>query len=211
MPIQAPVRMPAARAVKRLAMIGLGLWGTVVIVVGGLLLAPHLISLPTPARADSRLRDAMITLVPALAGRWSAIHVMYRSCACSRRTIDHLLQTRRPVDLAELVLVVDDEGESGAEDVALRAAGFRVQVITPRTLHDRFHIDAAPLLVVMSPDLDVAYVGGYSRHKQSNAYEDLGIIAGLRSRTELGPLPVFGCATNARLANAIDPLGLRTW
>ena len=105
--------------------------------------------------------------------------------------------------------MVDDDGAPGPEDPALRAAGFHVKVITPATLRARFHIEAAPLLVVGRPDGAVGYVGGYSRHKQSTAYEDLAILADLREHTDRTALPVFGCATSERLASALDPLGLR--
>jgi len=64
------------------------------------------------------------------------------------------------------------------------------------------------VLVVMGPDGELAYVGGYNRHKQSAAYEDVAIIDELRTGRSVSTLPVFGCATSARLANMVDPLHL---
>ena len=187
--------------------IALGLWVAVVVVVGGLLLAPHLVALPAPAATDPHLRTALARELSS--GRWSVAHIMYRSCACSRRTIAHLVTRLRPAELEETVIMVDDTGAAGPEDRALRAAGFHVTVITPTTLRERFHVEAAPLLVVGRPDGELAYVGGYNRRKQSRAYEDLAIINDLRTQTARTSLPIFGCATSERLAGALDPLGLR--
>lgn len=187
----------------------LGLWVVVAVVVGGLLLAPHLIALPMPTTADTAFRNAIAARLRT--AMWGAVHVMYRSCACSRRTVAHLTARRRSADLDELVFMVDDAGEAGPEDAVLRAAGFRVEVITPAALRDELHVEAAPLLAIARPNHELAYVGGYNRHKQSAAYEDLTIIAELRASRDRASLPIFGCATNTRLADQIDPLGMRTW
>jgi len=195
----------------RWVVVGLIAWIAAGVVVGGLLLVSHLIALPAPPVTDVRLHDAIATLPSARAGAWRAVHVMYRSCPCSQRTIAYLRTAPRPAALDELVVMVDDDGAPGAEDVALRVAGFPVEVITPRALHDRFGIEGVPLLVIARPDHTLAYVGGYSRHKQSAAYEDLAIVADLRAAEARAPLPVFGCATSARLASSLDPLGLRRW
>jgi hypothetical protein len=106
------------------------------------------------------------------------------------------------------VVVVDDDGLSGPEDERLRKAGFGVIVITPTSLRERYHLEAAPVLVVMSPDDEIVYIGGYNRHKQSAAYEDIAIVAELRARETPTTLPVFGCATSARLSRVMDPLNL---
>ena len=158
-----------------------------------------------------RLRDAIAAWLPDHSGRWRVVHIMYRSCPCSRRTIEHLITSPRPAGLDELVLMVDDEGHPGSDDARLRAVGFRVEVITPAVLHDRFHVEAAPVLVVARPDHELAYVGGYNRSKQNPAYEDVAIIDAAGQRDAPAPLPVFGCATSDRLARQLDPLGLRKW
>jgi hypothetical protein len=191
--------------------IGLVVWVGVCVLVGGLLLVQHLVALPTPPTSDASLAQAVAGVGSNHAGWWRVAHVMYRSCTCSQRTIAHLLTTRRPDRTDEIVVMVDDDGANAPEDVGLRAAGFQVEVITPDVLHARFHVEAAPLLVVARPDHELAYVGGYNRHKQSAAYEDLSILAELRAGSEPSPLPVFGCATSAQLANTLDPLGLRRW
>jgi len=104
--------------------------------------------------------------------------------------------------------MIDDHGRPGPEDDRLRAAGFAVVVLTPMQLQTELHLEAAPVLVVMSARGELAYVGGYNRHKQSAAYEDTAIIADLRADRIAPELPVFGCATSARLARIVDPLHL---
>jgi hypothetical protein len=136
------------------------------------------------------------------------VHVMYRACPCSTRTLEHLLRRGAVLGIDELVLAVDDTGTAGSDDQRLRAAGFRVEVITPRTLHETFDIEAAPMLVVVKPDGELAYVGGYNRRKQEPKYMDVAIVRDAMQDAAVSPLPVFGCATSARLADAVDPLGL---
>jgi hypothetical protein len=174
--------------------------------LGGILLARHVVALPTPAAADAQLRSAVTGVLPART--WRAIHVMYRWCKCSQRTIDHLVARRSAPGVGELVLMVDDEGQPSADDARLVAAGFAVRVITPDELRARYHVEAVPVLLIADPAGDVKYVGGYNRRKQSPRYEDLAILADVMARHRSEPLPVFGCATSARLARALDPLGL---
>lgn len=188
-----------------LARAALVAWFAASCALGGILLLRHVLALPTPSRDDRTLHDALAAALPAPA--WRAYHFMYRPC--SRRTIDHLIADPRPADLHELVVMVDDDGAAGPTDAVLRARGFAVEVVTPAALHARFHLEAAPVLVVTTPAGEVAYVGGYNTHKQSLAYQDAAIVAELRARDQVSSLPVFGCATSARLANLVDPLGLQ--
>ena len=81
----------------------------------------------------------------------------------------------------------------------------------PAELAARWHDEASPLLVIADPAGAVRYVGGYGRHKQSPVVEDLAILADLRAAHDRAALPVFGCATSARLARRVDPLGLARW
>jgi hypothetical protein len=189
-----------------IAKVLLGIWLVGGVLLGGALLIRHLVAMPTPAATDSTLRGALDAITTP--SRWREVHFLYRACTCSRRTIAHLLHDREPRDVDQLVVMVDDAGLPGPDDDRLRLAGFRVELVTPEILHDRFHVEAAPLLVVLTPDDELAYVGGYNRHKQSPAYEDLQIVEDLRAQRAVAALPVFGCATSARLARTFDPLGL---
>jgi len=194
----------ASRRIGRYAArIALILWGAISILLGGVLLLKHVIALPAPATTDTTLRDAVRTETPA--GTWRAVHFMYRSCPCSRRTIAHLLDEPRDAALAQRVIMIDDDGAPGADDDQLRTAGFDVAVITPAQLTARYHVEVAPLLVLMTPGGELVYVGGYNRHKQSPAYEDRQILADARALRSPTALPVFGCATSQRLARVVDP------
>jgi hypothetical protein len=198
------------RSKARIAVaVALALWLAGGIALGGILLLKHTVPLPVPAQDDAVLRDAIAAL-PGPGDRWRAVHVMYRSCPCSQRTITHLLDDARPADLDEHVVMIDDDGLAGPEDARLRAR-FHVEVVTPARFHAVFGAEAAPLFVVARPGGELAYVGGYNRHKQSARYEDASIIADLRRDGASAALPVYGCATSARLADTIDPLGLRRW
>lgn len=181
--------------------LALAAWLIASTVLGGALLIRHLVALPTPPASDVVLRETIKTKLPVQA--WRAVHFMYRECTCSRRTIDHLVSAPRPAGLHELAVVVDDHGAPGPEDARLRAAGIAVVVVTPEMLHQLYHLEAAPVLAVMTPEDDVAYIGGYNRHKQSAAYEDLAIIAELRAHHAAKALPVFGCAISDRLSRAL--------
>lgn len=190
----------------RLATVALIAWLIGGALLGGVLLIKHLVALPVPASNDDALRLAVRTDLPA--HDWRLIHVMYRSCGCSQRTVAHLMSEPRPAGVVEEVLLVDDRGAGDPEDRRLVAAGFHVRVIDPSTLHSRYHLDAAPVLIVVRPDDSIAYIGGYNRHKQSAVYEDGQILADARASHSTKALPVYGCATSERLADRLDPLSL---
>jgi hypothetical protein len=194
---------------RKLALLALLAWLGAGTALGGVLLLRHVAALPTPALGDPTLSAAFAEVLPPSGDRLRAIHVMYRSCPCSRRTIAHLLERRALPETDELVVMVDDDGRPGEADAALRTAGFRVRVTTPRELHERFALEAAPVLVVARSDGALAYVGGYNRRKQAPYYEDAAILAELALRPTAAARPVFGCPTSARLAEALDPLGLQ--
>jgi hypothetical protein len=193
---------------QKVLLTALALWIAGGTVLGGLLMMRHTVALPAPATDDPALIAALRAAFPPSGDRLRAVHALYRPCPCSRRLLDHLLERRARADVDELVIVTDDDGRPGAADAALRAAGFRVLVTTPRELHERFAIEAAPMLVVARPGGELAYVGGYNRRKQSPRYEDTAILDELARRPAAAPRPVFGCPTSARLADALDPLGL---
>ncbi len=180
---------------RKAALVALGLWLAAGMVAGGLLLLRHA-PYRVPEVDDVHLRALTSELAP---GTFGVAHIMYRSCACSSRTLTHLLERGAIPGVDELVLLVDDDGASDPDDQRLVAAGFRVTAITPLTLKERFAIHAAPVLVVARPDHSVAYIGGYNRHKQEARYADVSIIGDVVHATEAAPLPVFGCATTAAL------------
>ncbi|HEY4177276.1 MAG TPA: hypothetical protein VGM90_10605 [Kofleriaceae bacterium] len=191
---------------RKVAFVLLALWAGVGIVVGGVMMLRHA-AFRVPDRSNAALRAGVATLFPG-PSTWAAVHVFYRSCTCSKKTIEHLLSRGAEPGVDEVVVVADDTASAGPEDAALRARGYRVVVMRPADLRTRVGVEAAPVLIVRAPDGALAYVGGYSRAKQDGHFADVAIIADARQSRSIDTLPVFGCATSARLAAAVDPLGL---
>jgi hypothetical protein len=196
--------MTRSEAVARrqwLVYLALGAWFVVMGAAATSLLARHLVPLPPPKDTDvlSRLRATDDV------GRWMVVHVLYSECPCSRRIIEHLMASERPLDVAEHVVLV---GARADFSNALRTRGFQVVEVTPEELATRFDIEAVPLLVVLGPDDTTRYSGGYTERKQGPEPRDLDIIA--RARTGYGDegLPLFGCAVSRALRQTINPLGL---
>jgi hypothetical protein len=181
------------------------------VVCGSLLLARHLLTLPTPAVADPVLRQALAAERHAdQRDRWLALHVLAADCPCSQRVLGHLLASRRPLDVIErVVLVVEGAGPDAATRDRLAARGFDLDVVTAEQLVARYHVEVAPLLVVVDPHDDVRYVGGYTARKQAADVRDLAVIAALRHGGSVDPLPAFGCAIGRALRAKLDPLGIQ--
>lgn len=198
---RATIRSEARTGRQRLVYAALGLWFIAMGATAASLLARHLVPLPPPtdtaALASLRTADA--------AGRFMAVHVLYGECPCSRRILEHLLASARPLDVVEHVVLV---GASAGLASALRARGFQVVEVTPDELSTRLGVDAVPLLVVLAPDDTTRYSGGYTERKQGPEPRDLDIIARARAGYDDASLPVFGCAIGRALRQTINPLGL---
>ncbi len=185
----------------------LALWAVVCVLGGGALLAFHLVSLPVPPVDDPVLQAALAAQSTSLEqGRWRLVHVMYARCPCSQQIIDHLVNDPRPGDVAERVVIVDADDALRAR---LAGAGFLVDVVDANTLQARWHLEAAPVLVVADPAGRVRYVGGYTDRKQGPVSHDVDILEQVRRGDGLQSLPLFGCATSRSLQRTIDPLGVR--
>jgi hypothetical protein len=197
---------------RQLAYVGLGAWVALCIVLGGYLLAGHLLTLPTPSLADPELHQAIAANRRSdQRGRWLVLHVLSEDCQCSRRVLDHLLADPRPPGVAErIVLVTDDPAGSRAPIAAIRERGFDLDVVTPDDLVARYHVEAAPLLVIVDPGDAVRYVGGYTPRKQAADIRDVAVIAAVHRGEAVEPLPAFGCAVGRALSSKLDPLGVRT-
>ena len=190
---------------------GLAVWAVVCVLFGGALMVDHLVALPAPAATDAALHQMIATQRRAdQRGRWLVLHVIAESCGCSRRVLDHLLADPRPGDVAERVVFITEQPATAATTLAaIRARGFDLDVVTPDELGARYHIEAAPLLVVVDPGDRVRYVGGYTPRKQAADVRDLAMIAAVRRGEIVTPLPAFGCAIGRALRSKLDPLGIR--
>ena len=171
-------------------------------------MARHLLTLPAPSYADPGLHDAIARLrSPAEQRKWFAMHVMYAGCGCSQRVLGNLL-LRAPVEnVAERIVFIgkdDDDVEGKA-----RALGYGFDSVTREELAARYHVEAAPLLVVADQNGNVKYVGGYTDRKQSPAIRDTEILSGLVRGARVAPLPTFGCAVSDKLQATVNPLGIK--
>jgi len=191
--------------IPKLRAIALALWLPAALVPAALLMASHLITLPTPST------EALASAIggaraPAERGRWLVLHALYGKCGCSRRVVEHLVRRRARRDVVERVLLVDGEPELLGR---LTEAGFLVEPLTAEALHARYHVESVPLLVVASPEDRVAYVGGYTERQRGPDIRDVAIVDAALRGVSTSPLPLFGCAVSEKLQRALDPLGLK--
>lgn len=170
------------------------LWAPVPVVLIGLLLSGHLLTLPAPEPARLKVEGS----------GWRALHVLALKCACSRQVIDHLTARGAVAGFSEKLLLIGDDAQIAAR---VRAAGFAFESIDSKALEARYGIKGAPLLVVVSPADDVRYSGGYSPNKRGPP-QDLAIFAALQGGQPTAALPLFGCAVSKALQAQVDPLGL---
>jgi hypothetical protein len=194
------------------AAVGVFAWALLCVLLGGFLLARHLLTLPTPPAGDpSLVRAIAATRSPAERGRWLALHVLYDECGCSQRVLDSLLSgapRTRLAGVVERVVYISDHAAPPVLAGALAARGFALDVVTPDQLGARYHLEAAPLLVVVAPDDTLRYLGGYTPRKQIADVRDVAIITLTRIGVHVAPLPTFGCAVSTTLRDQLDPLAI---
>jgi hypothetical protein len=202
-----PRRSPWRTALR----VAFALWVVACLVGGAYLLSGHLLTLPAPELTDLGLqRSAAAQRRPFQHGRWFVVHILDQDCVCSLRVLDHLLADPRPDGVAERIVLI--AGTVAPERVAAIAArGFDLGIVTPDELAARYHVEAAPLLVVIDPRDTVRYVGGYTPRKQAADVRDVAIVEAVRRGHSVEALPTFGCAVGRSLRRRIDPLGLRSW
>jgi hypothetical protein len=190
--------------------VGLAAWGAACVVVGAYLLGSHLLTLPTPEVADPVLHRAISAQRhDAQRDRWLVLHVVLEDCKCSQRVLEHLLATDRPAGIAERVVFVTEHGAQAAPGAAIAAHGLELDVVTPDQLVDGYHIEVAPLLVVVDPHDTVRYAAGYTPRKQADDVRDLAVITAVLRGEAVEPLPAFGCAVGRAMSSKLDPLGIR--
>jgi len=185
-------------------------WVVVLFVIATSLGAAHLHALPKPARADAALSHAINELrSDKERNAWLAVHVLYAQCRCSQGILRHLASGPRPASVTEKVLLVGQNPGISSELRALAARNFRIVAVSADELRDRYHVQSAPLMLVLAPDGTVRYSGGYTDHKQGPVIKDRMILAELMSKKEARELPVFGCAVSQELQRLLDPLALK--
>lgn len=203
---------PAGGTLRGARVLGVGqlvfaAWCLVLLVAVGSLMAGHWYTLPRPEPGDPRLARGLNALRgPTEGDHWLAAHVLYAECRCSRRILDHLLQSRRPEWVVEKIVLVGPHPEY---ERRARAAGFVVEIVGKAELAERFGLVAAPLLAIVNPTGSVVYSGGYTDRKQGPNIRDIELIEQARRTGAASELPLFGCAVSARLQELLDPLRLK--
>lgn len=169
------------------------------------LLGAHVSGLPVPDPDDPRL--AAFVGARRHAGRPLALHVLSAACECSRRIVARL-EVRAPRrDVDEVLLFV---GDAPASLVSVAGAeGFVVETTTPDALAVAAGVEVAPLMVVARADGRVAYVGGYTERRRGAVAQTEALLDAVLRGERPTALPVLGCATTARLAERVDPWGIR--
>lgn len=174
------------------------LWVVALVVFGAVLGIRHWVALPRPSDHVA-LGQALATLRGPAEHGLTVVHVLYADCRCSRRILDVLARREAVPDRTEKVLLVGDLPET---EKGVSARGIEVVHVGTEELRERFHVEAAPMFVVLDATDHVRYVGGYTEHKQGLLPRDR-VIADAVARGEAPPpLPVFGCAVSDRLRRA---------
>lgn len=183
------------------------LWALVCFMGGGSLALSHTFAMPDEAVSRPELLAAVAaSRTTEERGRWLALHVLYSRCRCSAQTLAHLRQRGVLPGVRERIVLV---GAHPTYEAQARAAGFALEVLEADALDRRYHLQAAPVLVVADPRDRLRYVGGYTARKQGPEQEDVAILTRLLRGEPARPLPLFGCAVSKELARLLDPFGLR--
>jgi hypothetical protein len=183
------------------------IWAPLLLCVVASLMVSHWATLPKPARADRVVASALAQLrQTGDSGKWQAVHVLYSECRCSRRILRHLFE-RGPVSgVAETIVLV---GSSTEYAEGAKRSGYRLVVVTPAELAEKYGFESAPLLAVGDPAGNVRYLGGFTDRKQGLEIRDLAIIQALQREEKTAELPLFGCAVSQSLQKLLDPLNLK--
>jgi hypothetical protein len=185
-------------------------WVVVLFAIATSLGAAHLHALPKPTRTDQALSHALNELrSDEERNAWLAVHVLYAQCRCSQGILRHLASGPRPAGVVEKLLLVGQNPGVASELRVLAARHFRIVGVSADELRDRYHVEAAPLMLVLAPDGTVRYSGGYTDHKQGPVIKDRAILAELTAKKETRELPVLGCAVSRELQRLLDPLALK--
>lgn len=186
----------------------LGSWAVLMVVIGASLMVNHWVPLPRPAFEQTTSNAALVSFQTANdEHRWTAVHFLYAECPCSRRVLNHLLDQSPREDVSERIVLIGDAPELSSK---AEAQGYSVDCITPEELLSKYGVEATPLLMILDPDGQQRYIGGYTSRKQLLDVQDKVILDQLMSGQEVEPLPLFDCAVSGRLKSLVDPLGLKS-
>lgn len=186
---------------QKLALGVLAAWLSVSTVTLALLSLNHGIAFPSPEPDRlSRISKSLYELAPKTDRL--IVHVLASDCSCTASLTRHLLQ--HGADGNELIVYVGDDPkfQNSAEK-----AGYNFIPVSNQQLTD-LGLESAPVLAVFSERGELDYLGGYYDHPSASRPLNLSLLAEINAGDLPNPLPIFGCATSARLKSVFDPLGL---
>jgi hypothetical protein len=204
--VESCVRL-SSPVLRRIGHAFLAMWAPLAFVVAGTLALGHWWTLPKPDVNNETVRVALYDRwqrdrVPG----WTSVHVLYSQCRCSERILHHLAARGPMTDVSEVVILV---GSNAAYEESIRRAGYRLEVVTPAQLLERYHFEAAPMFAVMDPFGALRYLGGYTERQQGFDIRDVSIMERLTRHQSVSELPLFGCAVSRSLQALLDPLGIK--
>lgn len=187
---------------SRLAWCLLLVWACAVIVVGGAFTSFHQ-SFRTPGAG-------VLALAGSSGGHdWRAIRFLSGSCQCSQRVMRHLLARQELAGVRKQVVMIDGSlpylEDSPALLARLAAAHFLITHIAEQAVPLDSGLRGVPLLLFVSPQNQIAYLGGYG----AAGDQDETIFRKLRTGLHPAALPMIGCAVGSRLQRRLDPLHLK--
>lgn len=205
--------LPIERTMRRMRSNSLTSWFFAVWAVGVVLIGGALTSFHQPFRLPEAeaLSRGLGKYSPLGDGppAWKMTHLLSGECGCSRRVMTHMLE-RGPASGVEEQIFLVDGGEPYLPDTdkvltSLRSAGFPITHIADRDIPSNARFRAVPLLMVVSPEGGVAYLGGYG----SAGDKDEDILDRVRAGSSVTSLPVIGCAVGNRIRKVSDPFHLK--
>jgi hypothetical protein len=165
----------------------------------------HVVALPPPEEsAVERFKATLLTYKDSEISDQFVAHILAEDCSCTQSLTEHLLRKGPREGSDELILFVGNN--SALANLAV-TAGFRYQQILSDEL-TQMGLESAPVLAVFDGDENLNYLGGYYDHPAAIRPLNESIRDSIAIGTPLEPLPIFGCATSARLQEAFDPLGI---
>lgn len=189
---------------RTLGVIFLTAWFAVIVVGMASLMLSHVFAMPVPS--DERRLVEALQQWRRSSDKPFAVHVIYQNCSCTDLLVEELF-ARGPRDGWEEVIAFVDAPR--ARKQLAEAHAFASVSLDSKQLKEALGIEAAPVLVVLDSDNQLAYVGGYFQTPATIDPQDAAILRGLERHNSLKLLPIYGCAVSAELQSQTDPLGIK--
>jgi hypothetical protein len=187
----------------RLGKIFLIIWIPVITAVIGFLMVNHLIAMPLP-HDYQKIQENMPQLRNGPG--WLMVHVIYQNCSCTNSLTSSLLERGRQPGVDESIIFV---GDDEAFKRKFEARGFSFSFESRDEIADQYGIEAAPMLLIFSPQDHLEYGGGYFERPSVYRSIDQKYLARLKKGENVEALPLYGCAVSTRLQKITDPFGIK--